>query len=251
MFENILLAIIQAGTEFLPVSSSGHLALVSKIISEPNLFFFVILHVASLFAVLIFTRGEIRHLFHFDREYRAWWVYLFVGTVPAAVAGFFLKDMIEAAFSSLVFIGVAFLFTGCVLYFSKFHKERTQLNVKIALLIGLLQILALFPGVSRSGVTIAAGLLLGVEKEKALKFSFLLFIPLAVGALLLSYMSGSSIKGNAFYLSWSLIVSFAVSLTMSLVFLNLILHIIRRGRFWVFSAYCFAVGLACLGFYFL
>ena len=123
MLESILLAIIQAGTEFLPVSSSGHLVLVSNLISEPNLYFFITLHVASLFAVIIFTRNELAHLFRFEGEYVKWWLYLLIGVIPAAAAGVFFRDFIEGAFSSLLFVGISFFITGLVLYLTKFHKK--------------------------------------------------------------------------------------------------------------------------------
>ena len=100
MLEGIFLAIIQAVTEFLPISSSGHLAFVSKLISEPNLFFFSALHAASLFAIIIFTRKELVHILHFDEGYRKMWLYLIVATIPAALVGFFFRQEIKEAFSS-------------------------------------------------------------------------------------------------------------------------------------------------------
>lgn len=253
MFEDILLAIVQAATEFLPVSSSGHLVFVSKLISEPSLFFFTVLHAASLFAVLFFTQAEINHLLRFDEGYRKWWLYLIIATLPAALAGFFFRSVIEAQFSSYFFIGCAFIFTGVVLYLTKFRKEQNaQITAKIALIIGLLQVLALFPGVSRSGITISAALLLGVEKVKAIKFSFLLFIPLAFGAAVLNcVMENGVIAKNAYYLNLSIIGSFIVCLVMSLVFLSLMFHIVKKGRIWLFSFYCFAIGLVSLLLHFL
>ena len=100
MLNEIILAIVQAATEFLPVSSSGHLALISNLISEPNLFFFTTLHLASLIAVVVFTREEIINLFSFKKQYRKAWLYLIIATVPAALCGFFFKDAIEETFSS-------------------------------------------------------------------------------------------------------------------------------------------------------
>ena len=253
MLENILLAVIQAGTEFLPISSSGYLVLVSNLISKPNLYFFITLHTASLFAVIIFTRNELAHLFRFEGEYAKWWLYLFIGIIPAAVAGVFFKDFIEEVFSSLFFVGISFFITGLVLYMTKFHKKPpTGLNAEKSLLIGLIQALALLPGISRSGVTISTALMTGVEKEKAIKFSFLLFIPLSVGALILNYVSGNGvIEGEGFYLNASLILSFMVCLVMSLIFLNLMFHIIKKAKLWLFSFYCFAIGTFTLLYYYL
>lgn len=253
MLEAIFLAIVQAGTEFLPISSSGHLAFISNLISEPNLFFFTALHAATLFAVLIFTRTELAHLLHFDKGYRKEWLYLLVGVLPAASVGFFLRPTIEDAFSSYLFIGCAFIFTGCVLYSTKFRKEHnTKLTLKAAALIGLIQVFALFPGISRSGLTISTALLLGIEKEKAVKFSFLLFVPLAFGALALNcFMDNGVAEGNQLYISASLIISTIVCLAMSLVFLNLIVYIVKKGRMWIFAPYCAAIGLVSLALHFL
>jgi len=239
MLNDILLAAIQAATEFLPISSSGHLALLSNLISEPNLFFITALHLASLAAVIIFTRNEIKDLLTFNKKYRKMWLYLFIGTLPAALAGFFLKDVIENTFSSLTFIGGAFIFTGFVLFLTKFFKTRSELNVKNSLVIGLFQVLALFPGVSRSGVTISSALLLGIEKEKAARFSFLLFIPLSLGAFFLAAKSG-------FYFNLSLLASFLACFALSLLFLKLLLLVIKKEKFWLFSFYCFLLGLITL-----
>jgi len=248
MFEDILLAVIQAGTEFLPVSSSGHLVFVSKLISEPNLFFFSVLHAGSLFAALIFTRNEVKHIIKFDEGYEKWWLYIVAGIIPAALVGFLFKSYIEAAFSSYLFIGVAFIFTGCFLYTTKFRKEHTShMTLKTAIIIGLFQVIALFPGISRSGITITTALLLGIDKEKAIKFSFLMYIPLAFGAVLLNcVMKNGILEGSDMYVSASLITSFIVCLAASLLFLNLLLHIVKRGKFWIFSPYCLAIGIVSI-----
>lgn len=246
--ENLLLAVIQAATEFLPISSSGHLAIISQLISEPNLFFFTVLHAASLFAVIIFTRNELKHLVNFDVGYRRWWLYILIATVPAALVGFFFKGLIEETFSSYFFIGPAFIFTGIVLYCTRYKKTNTsRITFTTATIIGLVQVLALFPGISRSGMTIATALLLGIEKEKAIKFSFILFMPLALGALVLNCLMENGIASSGgFYFSVSVIASFVVCMVMSLVFLNLMVHIVKLGRFWLFSYYCFGIGLVSL-----
>ncbi len=236
MIKDILLAVVQAATEFLPVSSSGHLALISNLISEPDLFFFTTLHLASLAAVIIFTRKEIVNLLSFEKRYRGMWIYLIIATIPAALLGFFFKAEIEKAFSSLLFIGCAFIFTGGVLYFTRFSKTYSDLNIKNSVIIGLFQALALLPGVSRSGMTISSALASGIEREKAVKFSFLLFIPLSLGAFLLEASDG-------FYFNTNLAVSFFVCLAASLIFLNLLFFIVRKGKFWIFSIYCLAAGL--------
>ena len=235
MINEIILAIIQAATEFLPISSSGHLALFSNILSEPNLFFFTVLHLASLIAVLIFTRKEIFELISFKKQYRKLWVYLIIATIPAVIVGLLFSDLIEQSFNSFLFLGIMFCFTGIILFLTKFTKIYSKFNFKNSLIIGLFQCLALFPGVSRSGMTISSALFSGIEREKATKFSFLLFIPLALGAFIL--------KLEEFYFSGSLLVSFIICLILSLLFLKLLLIIIKRNLFWWFSIYCFLVGI--------
>lgn len=235
MLNKILLAIIQAASEFLPISSSGHLALVSNLISQPDIFFFTALHVASLIAVMIFTRKEIGCLLSLNKQYRKMWLYLIIATIPAALFGFFFKRGIEKTFLSFISIGIAFIFTGIILFLTKFPKVHSNLNIKNSLIIGLFQVLALFPGVSRSGMTISSALFLGIDREKATKFSFLLFIPLSLGAFILETRGG-------FYFSLSLVVSFFVCLILSLVFLDLLLFIVKKEKFWIFSIYCLIVG---------
>jgi len=238
----ILLAIIQAVTEFLPVSSSGHLALFSNITDSPNLFLITILHLASVLAIIVFTRKEILELLRFNSVSRKMWLYLIIATIPAALFGLFFNDLIESTFSSFLFLGVAFIFTGFILLLTKLAHKNDKLNNKNALIIGLFQLLALFPGISRSGMTISAGLFLGINKEKATKFSFLLLIPLTLGATILKF-------GEA-YFSFMLLTAFFVAFILSLVFLNVLMYVIKKDYFWMFSIYLFIIGLISLGLYF-
>jgi undecaprenyl-diphosphatase len=241
MIEEIFLALIQGITEFLPVSSSGHLAIVSNIVSEPDLFLFTALHISSLLAVVIFTRKEIWSLLKFDKKANKMWMYLIIATIPAAAFGYFFKDAIEAVFSSFAFLAGAFFFTGFVLLMARVPKEFSNLDTKNAFVIGVFQILALFPGVSRSGMTISSGLILGLEREEAAKFSFLLAIPLIIGAFVLEL-------GEAHF-SWAILVACLVCLLTSLVFLNLLMRIINKGNFYLFYIYCFGMGLLSLILY--
>jgi len=243
MLIELLLAVIQSATEFLPVSSSGHLALVDLILKQnPNLFFFTTLHLASLLAVIIFTRKEIGGLLSFRKEYRRLWIYLIIATIPAMLFGLLFKDMIERAFSSLLFLGLAFMFTGVILFFTKFARVTGKLSLKKSLLIGIFQALALFPGVSRSGMTISSGMFSGIEKEKAARFSFLMFIPVSLGAFLLEL--------NNFYIDAGIITAFFVCVVFSLLFLNLLVFVIKKDKFWIFSIYCWIIGILSLILFF-
>ncbi|RMD46131.1 undecaprenyl-diphosphate phosphatase [Candidatus Pacearchaeota archaeon] len=235
MLAEILLSIIQSATEFLPVSSSGHLALFSNLASKPDIFFFTVLHLASLFAVLVFTRKEVIELLSFKKSARPIWLYLILATIPAAIFGFFFKDLIEKTFSSYLFLSLAFAFTSLILFLTKFAKKNSTLNAKNSLLIGIFQVLALFPGVSRSGMTISSAMFLGIEKERAAKFSFLLLIPLVLGAVILEF-------GKA-YFSISLVISFIITFLASILFLNLLMKIILKNRFWLFGFYTLALSI--------
>jgi len=241
MIEEIFLALIQGITEFLPVSSSGHLAIVSNILSEPDVFLFTVLHLATLLAVVIFTRKEIFSLLKFDKQANKLWMYLIIATLPAAAFGYFFQSIIERVFSSFAFLAGAFFFTGFVLLMARIPKEFSKLDSKNAFIIGIFQIFALFPGVSRSGMTISSGLILGLKREEAAKFSFLLLIPLVIGAFILEL-------GNA-YFSASLAVAFVVCVLTSLVFLNVLMMIVNKGNFWLFYIYCFGMGLLSLVLY--
>jgi len=235
MLNEIFYGFIQALTEFLPVSSSGHLAFFSNLISSPNLFFFTVLHLASLIAVLIFTRKEIIFLLKFSKESRKLWLYLIIATIPAGLIGVLFNNYIEAAFSSFLFLAIAFAFTGLILFSTRKSKGKEQLTFRSSLRIGFMQVLALFPGVSRSGMTISAALLQGIDRERAAKFSFLLFIPLSLGAFVLE------LKG--FYFDYSLLLGFIVCTLFSILFLYLLTKIIVKGKFWYFSFYCWLISI--------
>ena len=233
MLDEIILAIIQAATEFLPISSDGHLALASNLLGEPNLFFITFLHLASLFAVVIFTRKEIAEILRFKKESWRLLKYILIGIIPAILAGLFLNNFIESTLTSYLLIGIFFFFTGMIVFLTKFARpSKNLLSNKSSFAIGLMQVLALLPGISRSGMTISTGLFLGIEKEKAVKFSFLMFIPLAIGAFLLEFVKHSDEIVSIPVLT--LILSFAVCFILSLLFLNLLNYIVKKNKFWVF-----------------
>ncbi len=240
MLKEVSLAVIQAATEFLPVSSSGHLAIFSNLFATtPDIFFITVLHFASLIAVMIFLRQEIYSLVTFKKESLPLWKFWIIATIPAVIIGLLFNNFIEEAFSSYLFLGIAFTFTGFILFLTKFASYgKKQLNTKRAVTIGLMQTLALFPGISRSGMTISTGLFSGITKEKAARFSFLLFIPLSIGALILE-----TVKLSSFYITPTLITSFIICLLLSILFLNLLIKIIKKDKFWMFCFYCWLIGI--------
>ncbi len=239
MLNEIVLAIIQAATEFLPVSSSGHLALFGNYFSKIDLFYFTVLHLASVLAILIYTRKEIYNLITFNPKYKKMWIYIIIGIIPAGLVGLFFNDFIEQAFSSNIVIGFAFLFTGTMLLTTrKFQNTKAPLNKKRSLIIGLSQILALLPGISRSGTTISFGLFSGLKKEEAFKFSFLMAIPLILGATILELKD--------FYFSIDLLVGFIICTILSFFFLDLLHKIVKKNYFWLFGIYCIILGIITL-----
>ena len=190
LIEVLILAIVQGITEWLPISSSGHLAIIQQYfgLNVPVLFD-VILHVGTLLVVMVVFRKDIVKIFRivarfdFKIEEGKLALYIILGSVPTALIGFLFEETIESFFSNLLVIGYAFIATGVILYLSKLPKNKNRLlNYLDALLIGTAQGIALIPGISRSGVTISTGLLRHVKKEKAFQYSFLLFIPAVIGA---------------------------------------------------------------------
>ncbi|WP_299082690.1 undecaprenyl-diphosphate phosphatase [uncultured Paraglaciecola sp.] len=200
LFEIIILAIIQGLTEFLPISSSAHLILPSEVLgwNDQGLAYDVAVHVGSLLAVMIYFREDIWRLAkawfssglsaNQTQDSRlAWWIIL--GTLPAVMFGFALKDIIEIYTRSALVIATTTIGFGLLLWYAdsraKQHKTIHQITWKNTLFIGLAQAVAIIPGTSRSGITMTAGLMMGLDRESAARFSFLLSIPVILGAGLL------------------------------------------------------------------
>jgi undecaprenyl-diphosphatase len=242
MIIEIIFAIIQAFTEFLPISSSGHLTLFSYLIdSTPNIFFFSVLHFASLMAVLIYFRKDILNLFSFRKEVKKYWFFLIIATIPAAIFGFFGRNLIGSFFNSSISVAISFLFTGFVLFLTKFVSFSKKLGLKESFSMGFFQILGLFPGISRSGITTSTGMLFGVKGEDAGRFSFLLFIPLSIGALFLELKDA--------YFNLSLVVSFIVCFVLSYLSIKIFFKIIKKGLWWIFGIYCISLGILIILFF--
>jgi len=261
--EAAVLGLIQGLTEFLPVSSSGHLALAEALFGLPpgDLFFEITVHVATLLAVVAFYRKELLQiLVGFARpagnevagmSSRRWLALLVVGTLPAVVVGLTLETQIEAAFGNLTGIGIALLATG-VLLFSTRRLEGVLLRLGWgrALIIGCAQAVAILPGVSRSGTTIATALWLGVEREQAARFSFFLAIPAISGAFVL--LLAKALKAGALNSTadWGpLLVAFLVAGISGYVAVGLILRALARRHFALFGIWCWLVGLAALWYW--
>ena len=268
-----ILGIIQGLTEFLPVSSSGHLVLAQELLSvkEPGLSFAIWAHVGTTGSTLIFLWKEItwllRGILHSGRpresELRGsidacrdpWRVIglVLLGSVPAALVGLAFNDLIEEAFSSPLLASSGLLFTGFVLFLYGLRKGRLKadnrnlepfetVNWKRALTAGVAQALAVLPGVSRSGMTIVAGVSSGMHREDAARFSFFLALVAVAGGALLDVRAAIAAETPVFTAAGA--VGAAAALLTGLAALALVFRMVRRGNFAVFAYYCWAAGLA-------
>ena len=235
LLQSIILSIIQGITEWLPISSSGHLALLHNFFGFQNLPFDVFLHFASILAVIVVFWKDIIRLLNFKEENLKYILKLLVALIPAGIVGILFKEQIENFFSSFFYLGMFFMISGVIIYSTKFSiPKKEKPNFLDSIIIGFFQALAILPGVSRSGATISSGLIRGVKKEEAVKFSFLLAIPIVLGASLLEVKD--LVMEN---IDLSIIVTFVVSLFV----IKVLLRIIKGKKFYIFGIYDFILGL--------
>lgn len=270
LWQAVVLGIVQGLTEFLPVSSSGHLVLFQNLfgMKEPMLAFDIAVHGGTLLAILFFFYKDIldilkdfsdsfrRSFFKkpaftasLQRPHGGLWVCILITLIPTGILAVCFKHLFETAFSNLLFVAMAWFVMGILLIlserFQKGQKDLSAIHYGDALWIGLAQGIALLPGISRSGSTILAGMLLGIKKEGAAKFSFLISIPAVAGAILMDlkkgiqYFSANGIPVLAGFL--------AAAITGYLV-IRWLMILIRQGRFFLFGYYCIAVSLFALIF---
>jgi undecaprenyl-diphosphatase len=245
----IILGFIQGVTEWLPISSTGHLRIAEQFLGlTVPLLFDVTLHVGTLIIILLFFRKDIKIILaalvkgDFKSENGKLIPLIIVGTIPTALIGAFFSNVIEANFSNFLPIAGAFLTCGVVLYFSKIGQERKEnITYMAALAIGTAQGIALIPGISRSGLTIAIALLLGIKREKAFTFSFLLSVPAVIGALGLTlYEQHETLTLVGVGLT-EILVGIAVSLVVSYFALKLLWKALAGKKFYIFAFYCWLI----------
>ena len=248
----IILGVIQGLTEFLPVSSSGHLEITRELLDtnqlpSDNLLMTSVLHFATALSTILVFRKDIYDLIKglFDKENKSsksYIIKILIAIVPAGLVGFLLSDEIEFLFSgNMILVGIMLIITGTLLFLTKILKTK---NFKIssvhALIIGLSQAFAVIPGISRSGATICTSLFLGNNKSEAAKFSFLIVIPVIFGAILKDVLSGH-IFDNEIKIS-ILIIGFISSFLTGVLACKLMLKIVANNNLIYFSFYCFLLG---------
>jgi undecaprenyl-diphosphatase len=250
MIRHMLLGLVQGLTEFLPVSSSGHLVLAERLLglNPPGVLLEAMLHWGTLAAVLIVFRHDIISLLKSLRgkgrvEQRKEVGFLIVGTVPVIAVGLLLRETIQSAFSSLIGVGIGLLITATILMVAHFARRRARrpaIQIPDALAVGLAQAVAVFPGVSRSGVTISVGMMMGMTAAQAARFSFLLAIPALFGAGLLHLLEALNAPGSQDWLG--IILGSLCAFGSGWLALRAALALVSRGRFWMFAVYCLLVG---------
>ena len=242
-----ILGIIQGLTEFLPISSSGHLVLAQHLLGmrTPGLLLEVVLHMGTLVAILIYFYNDIKQLLQSviknSENSRTYIIYLIIATIPVICAGLLFKDIIETTFTVSI-VKWMLMITGLVVGSTYFFQNRPkkELVLMTALCIGFAQVFALLPGISRSGFTISVALIMGIQHEKAAKFAFFMAIPVLLGAGLLQLFTIDS-QTNVFL--FPLIIGFISSVVTGYLVINWLLAVISRGIFYLFSLYCFVVSL--------
>lgn len=249
LLDVIILAIVQGLTEWLPISSSGHLVIAQKALGlNLPLIYSAILHVGTLIVVLAAFRNDITDIIRalakrdFETEEGKLALFIAAGSIPIAIVGLALKDFIEALFSSFLAIGISLLITGSILFVSEKNTGNRKLNIQDSLLVGLAQAFAIIPGISRSGVTVATGLLRKVDKARAFRFSFLLSVPAIIGATIIEAKDLTRTNTDLALL----VLGATISMLVGYASLKLLQKIVMNKKFHIFAYYCWTAGVAII-----
>ena len=259
LIQAIFLGIVQGITEWLPISSSGHLAIIQQMFGmSTEMTFYIFLHFGTALSAIVFFRKELLQMvksavkLDFASESGRMILLLLVGSLPIVVAGMSLYNTILGAFSSLTMIGIALITTGTILYMTRFMKRADSKDKKIsyknALLIGVAQAVALVPGISRSGVTMSMAMSRRIEREKAFAFSFMLALPAIFGAMVydaylfskMRFLDGSFAPVQIY--SFEMLVGTAVAAVIGHYSLKFLRRIVIDDRLYLFAYYCWIVG---------
>ena len=255
LFDVMLLAVLQGVAEFLPISSSGHLVIAQNFlgINAPGMRLEIVLHLGTLVSIIAFYRKTILELICGAlRGDRASWAtvgYIVLSAIPATFFYFLCHDRVDAFYESPRAVGGFLVFTGVVLCALRWMKcGDGPVTATRALLIGIAQAVAILPGVSRSGMTIAAARVTGVTPDRSAEFSFLMCLPLLVGAALLDVAGFTPQQGADAMAPWLLLTGAVVSAAVGYAALAFLVRTLRGGRFWLFGLYCLVAGCVTLVF---
>jgi undecaprenyl-diphosphatase len=245
ILEAVILGIIQGLTEFLPVSSSGHLVILQsffKNFQQSGISFDVFIHCATLLAVIVYFYKDIVEII--SMKNKKWILLIIIATIPAGIVGVLFKDQIETAFSNVILVCIMLIITGIMLFisdkFTNLAKDKKDITILDSIIIGCFQAFAILPGISRSGSTISAGIFRGLKRDVATKFSFILSIPAIFGALILSLKDFKNIPSTSYipYIS-----GFISAFVVGLISLKLLTIIIKSKNLKYFSYYCWILSI--------
>ncbi|MEO9512451.1 MAG: undecaprenyl-diphosphate phosphatase [Flavobacteriaceae bacterium] len=256
IIDAIILGIIQGLTEFLPVSSSGHLELGKAILGadslpEESLLFTVILHFATALSTILVFRKDIaeifRGLFQFKwNEETQFSLKIIISMIPAALIGFFLQDFLEVFFDgAIIIVGIMLLITAILLYLADLAKTTEKgVSYRSAFVIGMAQAVAILPGISRSGATISTAVLLGIDKTKSARFSFLMVVPLIFGKVAKDLLSGdiNFVGDQAIAMGVGFIAAFITGIAAC----TWMIKLVKQSKLTYFAIYCLIVGLIAI-----
>lgn len=258
VLDAIILGIVQGLTEFLPVSSSGHLELGKAILGDDSipkesLLFTVVLHFATALSTIVVYRKEVwqilKGLFQFKwNEETQFSLKILVSMIPATLVGLFFEEQLEILFGGMVqFVGFMLLITALLLYFAdKAKNTENKVSFSNAFIIGLAQAIAILPGISRSGATISTSVLLGVDKNKAARFSFLMVVPLIFGKIFKDIFSGDLSFQAAGMVPMA--AGFIAAFIAGLAACTWMIQLVRKSKLTYFAVYCLIVGLLAISY---
>ena len=252
----IILGIIQGLTEFLPVSSSGHLEigkvlLGSDVIGEESLFMILVLHFATALSTIIVFKKEIQEilkgiLFLKINEHTEFSIKIIISMIPAIIIGLFFQDQIEALFSrNLLLVGTMLLFTSLILFLAdQARNTKKKVSFSNSLILGVVQAIAILPGISRSGSTIATAVLLGIDRQKASQFSFLMVLPLIFGSMVKTLIDMEGVPQDRNMITLAL--GFFTAFITGIIACRWMISIVKKSKLKYFSYYCLFIGAVTL-----
>ncbi len=256
--EALILGIIQGLTEFLPVSSSGHLELAKAIFGDnlsgkDSMFMTVVLHLATALSTIVIFRKDIamilKSLFTFKKDENFYFALKIVlSMIPAAIVGVLFDDILETFFDGqILLIGFMLILTGLLLFLANKSRNTSKaVSFSDAIIVGIAQAIAILPGISRSGATISTSVLLGIDRERAARFSFLMVVPLILGKVAKDLISDDfTTSGIA---TSSIVVGFISAFVVGLIACIWMIKIVKRSKLSYFSYYCFIIGIVAISF---